>query len=145
MSDKNQHDEKEDKGLAFGRFSDEDYDGIIEGNGKIPWWLILIVAVTIFEAFLFTMPWPGFGQRYDTVTTTFVSATGAQPFWDWGYYLISLQIIVVLSGITTIIWIINIKMWKKEAEEKKEKEQNQQDKTLENIESETKKSKAKNL
>lgn len=117
MNDMNKHDETEDKGLVFGRFSDEDYDGIIEGNGKIPWWLVLIVAVTIFEAFLFTMPWPGFGQRYDTVTTTFVSATGKQPWWDWGYYLISLQIIVVLSGITFIIWLINSKMWKKEAEE----------------------------
>jgi len=108
------HDELEDKGTVFGRFSDEDYDGIIEGNGKIPWWLILIIAVTIFEAFLFTMPWPGFGQRYDSVTTTFISHSGAQPFWDWGYYLIMLQIIVVLSGIAAVIWTINVKMWKKE-------------------------------
>jgi hypothetical protein len=46
-----------------------------------------------------------------------VSATGKQPWWDWGYYLISLQILVVLSGITFIIWLINSKMWKKEAEE----------------------------
>ena len=29
--------ELEDKGLVFGRFSDEDFDGIKEGNGKIPW------------------------------------------------------------------------------------------------------------
>jgi hypothetical protein len=71
--------ELEDKGLVFGRFSDEDFDGIKEGNGKIPWWLVLIVAVTVFEAFLWTMPWPGFGQRYDSVTTTFISASGAQP------------------------------------------------------------------
>ncbi len=113
-----QHNELEDKGLVFGRFSDEDFDGIIEGNGKIPWWLVLIVAVTIFQAFLWTMPWPGFGQRYDTVTTTFVSATETQPFWDWGYYLVMLQIVVVMSGISCIVWIIN---WKKhrESEEKK--------------------------
>ena len=117
MTDMNQyheHDELEDKGDVFGRFSDEDYDGIKEGNGKIPWWLILIIAITIFEAFLFTMPWPGFGQRYDTVTTTFVSATGKQPFWDWGYYMIMLQIIVVMSGIAAVIWTINIKMWNKQ-------------------------------
>ena len=106
-------DELEDKGLVFGRFSDEDYDGIKEGNGKIPWWLVLIVAVTILEAFLWTMPWPGFGQRYDSVTTTFVSATEKQPWWDWGYYLIMLQIIVVMSGITGIVWIIN---WQKKQE-----------------------------
>lgn len=110
------YDELEDKGLVFGRFSDEDFDGIREGNGKIPWWLVLIVAVTILEAFLWTMPWPGFGQRYDTVTTTFVSASGAQPFWDWGYYLIMLQIIAVMSGISCIVWIIN---WQK----RKEREQ----------------------
>ena len=106
--------ELEDKGLVFGRFSDEDFDGIKEGNGKIPWWLVLIVAVTIFEAFLWTMPWPGFGQRYDSVTTTFISHTGAQPFWDWGYYLIMLQIIVVMSGIGCIVWIIN---WQKRREQ----------------------------
>ena len=29
----------------------------------------MIVAVTVFQAFLWTMPWPGFGQRYDSVTT----------------------------------------------------------------------------
>jgi hypothetical protein len=106
-------DELEDKGLVFGRFSDEDYDGIKEGNGKIPWWLVLIAAVTILEAFLWAMPWPGFGQRYDSVTTTFVSATEKQPFWDWGYYLIMLQIIVVMSGISGIVWIIN---WQKKKE-----------------------------
>ena len=111
----NEMNELEDRGLVFGRFSDEDYDGIKEGNGKIPWWLVLIVAVTIFEAFLWTMPWPGFGQRYDTVTTTFVSATEAQPWWDWGYYLIMLQIIVVMSGISCIVWIIN---WQKAKESK---------------------------
>jgi hypothetical protein len=116
-----QPEELEDGGAAFGRFSDEEYDGIREGNGKIPWWLVLIVAVTVFEAFLWTMPWPGFGQRYDTVTTTFVSATGAQPFWDWGYYLILLQIIVVLSGIALIIWIINFQK-RKEREEREERE-----------------------
>jgi hypothetical protein len=121
MSD-NQYDELEDKGEVFGRFSDEEYDGIKEGNGKIPWWLILIIGVTIFEAFLFTMPWPGFGQRYDTVATTFVSATGKQPFWDWGYFMIMMQIIVVLSGIAAVIWMINIKMWKKEAQEKDKRE-----------------------
>jgi N-terminal domain of cytochrome oxidase-cbb3, FixP len=106
-------DELEDKGLVFGRFSDEDYDGIKEGNGKIPWWLVMIVAVTILEAFLWTMPWPGFGQRYETVTTSFVSASGAQPWWDWGYYLIMLQIIAVMSGIACIVWIIN---WQKSKE-----------------------------
>ena len=127
MTDMNQYDELEDKGEVFGRFSDEDYDGIKEGNGKIPWWLILIIGVTIFEAFLFTMPWPGFGQRYDSVTTTFVSATGAQPFWDWGYYMIMLQIIVVMSGIAAVIWTINIKMWKQQ-EQKQDKEVQLQDK-----------------
>ena len=127
MTDTNQYDELEDKGEVFGRFSDEDYDGIKEGNGKIPWWLILIIGVTIFEAFLFTMPWPGFGQRYDSVTTTFVSATGAQPFWDWGYYMIMLQIIVVMSGIAAVIWTINIKMWKQQ-EQKQDKEVQLQDK-----------------
>ena len=106
-------DQNEDKGLAFGRFSDEDYDGIIEGNGEIPWWLVLIVAVTIFEAFLWTMPWPGYGQRYDSVTTTFVSASGKQPWWDWGYYLIMLQIMAVMTGIAGIVWIIN---WQKKKE-----------------------------
>lgn len=106
-------DELEDKGVVFGRFSDEEFDGIKEGNGKIPWWLVLIAAVTIFEAFLWTMPWPGFGQRYDSVTTTFVSASGAQPWWDWGYYLVMLQIIVVMSGISGIVWIIN---WQKKRE-----------------------------
>jgi hypothetical protein len=105
--------ELEDTCKVYGRFSDEDYDGIIEGNGKIPWWLVLIVAVTILEAFLWTMPWPGFGQRYDTVTTTFVSATEAQPYWDWGYYLVMLQIAAVMSGIACIVWIIN---WKKRKE-----------------------------
>lgn len=117
MSNDDRHDELEDKGEVFGRFSDEDYDGIKEGNGKIPWWLILIVGVTIFEAFLFTMPWPGFGQRYDSVTTTFWSASGKQPFWDWGYYLIMLQIIVVMSGIAAVIWTINIKMWKQKGKD----------------------------
>ena len=115
MSEENElsnENDLEDKGLAFGRFSDEDFDGIIEGNGKIPWWLIVIVAVTIFEAFLFTMPWAGFGQRYDTVTTTFVSATGKQPWWDWGYFMISIQIIVVLSGISAVVWAINVEKWK---------------------------------
>lgn len=106
-------DELEDKGVVFGRFSDEDYDGIKEGNGKIPWWLVMIVGITILEAFLWTMPWPGFGQRYDSVTTTFVSATEMQPWWDWGYYLIMLQIVVVMSGISGIVWIIN---WQKKKE-----------------------------
>ena len=110
-------DELEDKGAVFGRFSDEDYDGIKEGNGKIPWWLVLIVAVPIFEAFLWTMPWPGFGQRYDTVTTTFVSVTHAQPWWDWGYYLVGLQIVVVMSGISCIVWIIN---WQKRKERERD-------------------------
>jgi uncharacterized membrane protein len=104
-------DENEDKGLVFGRFSDEDYDGIIEGNGEIPWWLVLIAAVTIFEAFLWTFPF--FGQRYDSVTTTFVSASGKQPWWDWGYYLIMLQIMAVMTGIACIVWIIN---WRKKKE-----------------------------
>ena len=108
MADFDEYDELEDKGVVFGRFSEDDYDGIIEGNGKIPWWLILIVAVTVFEAFLFTMPWPGFGQRIDSVTTTFVSASGAQPFWDWGYFMIMIQIIVVLSGIAGVVWTINV-------------------------------------
>ena len=31
-----EYDDLEDKGEVFGRFSDEDYDGIREGNGKIP-------------------------------------------------------------------------------------------------------------
>ena len=105
-------DELEDKGLVFGRFSEEEYDGIKEGNGKIPWWLVLIVAVTVFQAFLWTLPWPGFGQRYDSVTTTFVSATGAQPWWDWGYYMVMFQIIAVLTGIACVIWIINYQKWK---------------------------------
>ena len=113
-----EYDELEDKGEVFGRFSDEDYDGIKEGNGQIPWWLILIVAVTIFEAFLFTMPWPGFGQRYDSVTTTFVSATGAQPWWDWGYYMIMLQIVVILCGIAGVVWTINVR----KARERNERE-----------------------
>ena len=104
-------DELEDKGIVFGRFSDEDYDGIIEGNGEIPWWLVLIAAVTIFEAFLWTFPF--FGQRYDSVTTTFVSASGKQPWWDWGYYLIMLQIMAVMTGIAGIVWIIN---WQKKKE-----------------------------
>jgi hypothetical protein len=114
--------ELEDKGEVFGRFSDEEYDGIKEGNGKIPWWLVMIVGVTVFQAFLWTLPWPGFGQRYDSVTTTFVSATGAQPWWDWGYYMIMLQIIVVLSGIAGVIWLINVQKWKE-----REKEQERQD------------------
>ena len=113
-----QYDELEDKGEVFGRFSDEDYDGIKEGNGKIPWWLIMIVAVTVFQAFLWTMPWPGFGQRYDSVTTTFVSATGAQPWWDWGYYMIMLQIVVILCGIAGVVWTINVR----KARERKENE-----------------------
>lgn len=104
-------DDLEDKGIVFGRFSEEDYDGIIEGNGKIPWWLVLIAAVTIFEAFLWTFPF--FGQRYDSVTTTFVSASGKQPWWDWGYYLIMLQIMAVMTGIAGIVWIIN---WQKKKE-----------------------------
>ena len=104
-------DENGDKGLVFGRFSDEDYDGIIEGNGEIPWWLVLIAAVTIFEAFLWTFPF--FGQRYDSVTTTFVSASGKQPWWDWGYYLIMLQIMAVMTGIACSVWIIN---WQKKKE-----------------------------
>ncbi|HEB67708.1 MAG TPA: hypothetical protein ENI93_07160 [Gammaproteobacteria bacterium] len=99
----------EDKGTVFGRFSDEEYDGIKEGNGKIPWWLVMIVAVTVFEAFLWTFPWPGYGQRYETVTTTFVSANGKQPWWDWGYMLIMFQIIVVLGGIAAVIWTIKAK------------------------------------
>jgi len=98
----------EDKGIVFGRFSDEEFDGIKEGNGKIPWWLVMIVAVTIFEAFLWTFPW-GFGQRYERVTTTFVSATGQQPWWDWGYMMIFFQIVVIMSGIAAVIWTINAK------------------------------------
>ena len=125
MTDKQEYDELEDKGEVFGRFSDEEYDGIKEGNGEIPWWLVLIIVVTIFEAFLFTMPWPGFGQRYDSVTTTFVSATGSQPFWDWGYFMICAQIIVVLSGIAAVIWTINVKMWSKQKHEAEEKEDEQ--------------------
>src|SRR5262245_21929060 len=105
-------DELEDKGAGFGRYSDEECGGIKEGNGKIPWWLVMIVAVTVFQAFLWTMPWPGFGQRYDTVTTTFVSATGAQPWWDWGYYMVMIQIVVVLSGIAGVVWLINVQKWK---------------------------------
>ena len=109
MADReHEYDELEDKGEVFGRFSDEDYDGIKEGNGKIPWWLIMIVAVTVFQAFLWTMPWAGFGQRYDSVTTTFVSASGAQPWWDWGYYMVALQIIVILCGIAGVVWTINV-------------------------------------
>ena len=108
MADRN---ELEDKGEVFGLFGDEEYDGIKEGNGKIPWWLVLIVAVTVFQAFLWTMPWPGFGQRYDSVTTTFVSATGAQPWWDWGYYMVLFQIVVILSCIAGIIWYINVQKW----------------------------------
>jgi len=104
MSDSEE--QMKDGGEAFGRFSDEDFDGIIEGNGKIPWWLVMICAITVFEAFLFTFPW-GFGQRYDTVTTTFVSVTGEQPWWDWGYMMIFFQIIIVLSGIAAIIYVIN--------------------------------------
>jgi hypothetical protein len=112
--------ELEDKGAVFGRFSDEEYDGIKEGNGKIPWWLVMIVAVTVFQGFLWTLPWPGFGQRYDFVTTTFVSATAAQPWWDWGYYMIMLQIIVVLSGIAGVVWMIN---YQKRAERDKDKKE----------------------
>ena len=114
------YDELEDKGEVFGRFSDEEYDGIKEGNGKIPWWLIMIVAVTVFQAFLWTMPWPGFGQRYDSVTTTFVSPSGAQPFWDWGYYMIMLQIVVILSGIAGAVWTINVQ--KAKARKKREED-----------------------
>lgn len=113
--------ELEDAGAVFGRFSDEDYDGIREGNGKIPWWLVLIVAVTVFQAFLWTLPWPGFGQRYDYVTTTHVSATGLQPWWDWGYYMILFQIIVVLGGISGVVWFINVQKWR-EREEREKKE-----------------------
>jgi ABC-type dipeptide/oligopeptide/nickel transport system permease component len=112
-------DELEDKGEVFGRFSDEDFDGIKEGNGKIPWWLVMIVAITVFQAFLWTLPWPGFGQRYDSVTTTFVSVTGAQPWWDWGYYMILLQIVAVLSGIAAVVWLINVQKWKEREKEHK--------------------------
>jgi len=100
--------ELEDKGVVFGRFSDEDYDGITEGNGKIPWWLVAIIVITVLEAILWTFPWPGYGQRYETVTTTFVSATGKQPWWDWGYMLIIFQIVIVLTGIAAVIWTINV-------------------------------------
>ena len=117
-----EHNELEDKGEVFGRFSDEEYDGIKEGNGKIPWWLVMIVAVTVFQAFLWTLPWPGFGQRYETVTTTFVSATGKQPWWDWGYYMVLLQIVAVLSGIACVIWLINIRKWKEREEEEKHRQ-----------------------
>ena len=120
MADQN---ELEDKGEVFGRFGDEEYDGIKEGNGKIPWWLVLIVGITVFQAFLWTMPWPGFGQRYDTVTTTFVSATGKQPWWDWGYYMVLFQIIVVLTCIAGIIWYINIQMWKERGKNNKNGDQ----------------------
>ncbi|HEB59986.1 MAG TPA: hypothetical protein ENJ01_12240 [Gammaproteobacteria bacterium] len=99
---------REDCGAAFGRFSEEDYDGIKEGNGKIPWWLVVIVCVTVFEAFLWTFPW-GFGQRYERVTTTFVSHTHAQPWWDWGYMMITFQIIIILGGIAAVVWSINVK------------------------------------
>jgi len=98
--------QKIDSGAVFGRFSDEDFDGIKEGNGKIPWWLVMICAITVFEAYIFTFPW-GFGQRYETVTTSFVSANSKQPFWDWGYMLIFFQIIIILSGIAAVIWTIN--------------------------------------
>lgn len=123
MSD---HNELEDKGEVFGRFGDEEYDGIKEGNGKIPWWLVLIAAVTVFQAFLWTMPWPGFGQRYDSITTTFVSATGKQPWWDWGYYMVLFQIILILSCIAGIIWYINIQKWKERAEENKKRKEDSQ-------------------
>jgi hypothetical protein len=105
--------ELEDQGVVFGRFSDEDFDGIKEGNGEIPWWLVLIVAVSVFQAFLWTMPWPGFGQRWDDVTTTFVSASGKQPWWDWGFYLVTFQIVVVLGGISGVVWMINAEKWKR--------------------------------
>lgn len=105
MSEENQ---MEDKGAVFGRFSEEEYDGIKEGNGKIPWWLVVIVAVTVFEAFLWTFPW-GFGQRYEREITTFVSDTHAQPWWDWGYMMILTQIIIVLGGIAAVVWTINAK------------------------------------
>lgn len=120
QADRMAADEIEDKGLVFGRFSEEEYDGIKEGNGKIPWWLVLIVAVTVFQAFLWTLPWPGFGQRYDSVTTTFISATGAQPWWDWGYYMVMFQIIAVLSGIACVIWIINYQKWKERDEKERD-------------------------
>jgi hypothetical protein len=105
--------ELEDQGVVFGRFSDEEFDGIKEGNGQIPWWLVMIVAISVFQAFLWTLPWPGFGQRYDAVTTTFVSATGMQPWWDWGFYLVTFQIIVVLGGISGVVWMINAEKWKR--------------------------------
>lgn len=125
MVDDNRN-ELEDKGEVFGRFGDEEFDGIKEGNGKIPWWLVLIVAVTIFQAFLWTMPWPGFGQRYDTVTTTFLSSSGEQPWWDWGYYMVLFQIILILSCISGIIWYINIQKWKERDEQKKQESQDQE-------------------
>ena len=125
MVDDNRN-ELEDKGEVFGRFGDEEFDGIKEGNGKIPWWLVLIVAVTIFQAFLWTMPWPGFGQRYDTVTTTFLSTSGEQPWWDWGYYMVLFQIILILSCISGIIWYINIQKWKERDEQKKQESQDQE-------------------
>ena len=56
------------------------------------------------------------------MTTTFVSATGKQPFWDWGYFMIMMQIVVVLSGIAAVIWTINVKMWSKQKREAEEKE-----------------------
>ena len=120
------HNELEDKGEVFGLFGDEEYDGIKEGNGKIPWWLVLIVAVTVFQAFLWTMPWPGFGQRYDTVTTSFVSATGKQPWWDWGYYMVLFQIIIVLTCISGVIWYINIQKWKERGSKKTNDEEGSQ-------------------
>lgn len=102
--------QNEDMGKCFGQFSDEDYDGITEGNGKIPWWLVLIVVVTVFEAFLWTFPWgKSFGERYEREITTFVSSSGHQPWWDWGYMMISFQIIVVMTGIAAVIWTINAK------------------------------------
>jgi hypothetical protein len=59
------------------------------------------------------MPWPGFGQRWDDVTTTFVSASGKQPWWDWGFYLVTFQIVVVLGGISGVVWMINAEKWKR--------------------------------
>ena len=72
------------------------------------------------------MPWPGFGQRYDTVTTTFLSASGKQPWWDWGYYMVLFQIILILSCISGIIWYINIQKWKERDEQKKQESQDQE-------------------
>ena len=100
MAEHDHNEELEDKGVVFGRFGDEEYDG--------------------FQAFLWTMPWPGFGQRYDSVTTTFVSATGKQPWWDWGYYMVLFQIIVILTAISGIIWYINIQDWKGRNKKKSE-------------------------